>query len=64
MESVEPSVNPILSYHIRSSVPPWPTAALFAVYPDRSYRPAKVRSFLDFLVEVGFPRILPMASPR
>ena len=32
-----------------------PTAPLFAVYPDRSYLPAKVRSFLDFLVAAGFP---------
>ena len=32
-----------------------PTAPLFAVYPDRSYLPAKVRSFLDFLVDAGFP---------
>lgn len=34
-----------------------PSVPLFAVYPDRSYLPAKVRSFLDFLVEVGFPRM-------
>ncbi|MBL8790344.1 MAG: LysR family transcriptional regulator [Rhizobiales bacterium] len=32
-----------------------PTVALHAVYPDRSYLPAKVRSFLDFLVAAGFP---------
>ncbi len=32
-----------------------PTAPLYAVYPDRSYLPAKVRSFLDFLVGAGFP---------
>ena len=32
-----------------------PVAPLFAVYPDRSYLPAKVRSFLDFLVAAGFP---------
>lgn len=32
-----------------------PTAPLHAVYPDRSYLPAKVRSFLDFLVAAGFP---------
>lgn len=32
-----------------------PSAPLFAVYPDRSYLPAKVRSFLDFLVSAGFP---------
>ncbi|WP_137157681.1 LysR family transcriptional regulator [Rhizobium sp. FKL33] len=32
-----------------------PVAPLFAVYPDRSYLPAKVRSFLDFLVASGFP---------
>lgn len=29
---------------------PPPTVALSAVYPDRSYLPAKTRSFLDFLV--------------
>lgn len=28
---------------------PWPTVPLYAIYPDRSYLPAKVRSFLDFL---------------
>lgn len=27
----------------------WPVVPLFAIYPDRSYLPAKVRSFLDFL---------------
>ncbi|MEP3049245.1 MAG: LysR family transcriptional regulator [Roseibium sp.] len=27
----------------------WPQVPLYAVYPDRSYLPAKVRSFLDFL---------------
>jgi DNA-binding transcriptional LysR family regulator len=27
----------------------WPTVTLHAVYPNRSYLPAKVRSFLDFL---------------
>lgn len=32
-----------------------PSAPLHAVYPDRSYLPAKVRSFLDFLVVAGFP---------
>lgn len=32
-----------------------PAAPLYAVYPDRSYLPAKVRSFLDFLVAAGFP---------
>lgn len=35
-------------------VPP-PVVPLFAVYPDRSYLPAKLRSFLDFLVTSGFP---------
>ncbi|BBU64341.1 transcriptional regulator (plasmid) [Methylosinus sp. C49] len=29
------------------------TAPLYAVYPTRSYQPAKVRSFLDFLIEHG-----------
>ncbi|MFK8080089.1 MAG: LysR family transcriptional regulator [Granulosicoccus sp.] len=28
---------------------PWPNVPLYAIYPDRSYLPAKVRSFLDFL---------------
>lgn len=28
---------------------PWPKVPLYAIYPDRSYLPAKVRSFLDFL---------------
>tara|TARA_R110000751_G_scaffold8822_7_gene34085 strand:- start:2196 stop:3101 length:906 start_codon:yes stop_codon:yes gene_type:complete len=28
---------------------PWPKVPLHAIYPDRSYLPAKVRSFLDFL---------------
>jgi DNA-binding transcriptional LysR family regulator len=32
-----------------------PVVPLHAVYPDRSYLPAKVRSFLDFLVAAGFP---------
>jgi DNA-binding transcriptional LysR family regulator len=32
-----------------------PIAPLFAVYPDRSFLPAKVRSFLDYLIETGFP---------
>lgn len=27
----------------------WPKVPLYAIYPDRSYLPAKVRSFLDFL---------------
>lgn len=27
----------------------WPEVPLYAIYPDRSYLPAKVRSFLDFL---------------
>ena len=27
----------------------WPRVPLYAIYPDRSYLPAKVRSFLDFL---------------
>lgn len=27
----------------------WPSLPLVAIYPDRSYLPAKVRSFLDFL---------------
>lgn len=27
----------------------WPKVPIFAIYPDRSYLPAKVRSFLDFL---------------
>ncbi len=27
----------------------WPQVPLYAIYPDRSYLPAKVRSFLDFL---------------
>lgn len=27
----------------------WPTVPLYAIYPDRSYLPAKVRCFLDFL---------------
>lgn len=27
----------------------WPTLPIQAIYPDRSYLPAKVRSFLDFL---------------
>lgn len=27
----------------------WPTVPLYAIYPDRNYLPAKVRSFLDFL---------------
>lgn len=30
-----------------------PAAPLYAVYPNRSYLPAKVRSFLDFMVKVG-----------
>lgn len=34
-----------------------PSVPLYAVYPDRSYLPAKVRSFLDYLVESGFPNI-------
>lgn len=34
-----------------------PTVPLFAVYPDRSYLPAKVRSFLDFLAASGFPNL-------
>ncbi|MDO6965893.1 LysR family transcriptional regulator [Rhizobium alvei] len=32
-----------------------PAAPLHAVYPDRSFMPAKLRSFLDFLVSAGFP---------
>lgn len=32
-----------------------PSAPLHAVYPDRSFLPAKVRSFLEFLVAAGFP---------
>ncbi len=28
---------------------PWPKVLLHAIYPDRSYLPTKVRSFLDFL---------------
>lgn len=27
----------------------WPIIPIYAIYPDRSYLPAKVRSFLDFL---------------
>lgn len=27
----------------------WPIVPIYAIYPDRSYLPAKVRSFLDFL---------------
>ncbi|MFN8760096.1 MAG: LysR substrate-binding domain-containing protein, partial [Tagaea sp.] len=27
----------------------WPAVTLHAVYPNRSYVPAKLRSFLDFL---------------
>ncbi|MBL8791236.1 MAG: LysR family transcriptional regulator [Rhizobiales bacterium] len=34
-----------------------PTVPLYAVYPDRSYLPAKVRSFLDYLVEAEFPNL-------
>ncbi|MFT3673219.1 LysR family transcriptional regulator [Aestuariivirga sp.] len=34
-----------------------PSVPLYAVYPDRSYLPAKVRSFLDYLLECGFPNI-------
>lgn len=34
-----------------------PSAPLSAIYPDRSFLPAKVRSFLDFLADSGFPKI-------
>jgi DNA-binding transcriptional LysR family regulator len=36
LEAVMPEVN-------------WPKVPLYAIYPDRSYLPAKVRSFLDYL---------------
>ncbi|MBT0570492.1 LysR family transcriptional regulator [Curvibacter sp. CHRR-16] len=32
-----------------------PSIPLSAVYPDRSFLPAKVRSFLDYLAHSGFP---------
>lgn len=37
--------------HLESVLPGtnWPEVPLYAIYPDRSYLPAKVRSFLDFL---------------
>lgn len=50
-EIAEGHLVPVLPGLARATVP------LFAVYPDRSYLPAKVRSFLDFLVEIGFPRV-------
>jgi len=39
----------------------WPKVPLRAIYPDRSYLPAKVRSFLDFLaVPKGLGTIRPL----
>lgn len=31
-----------------------PSAPLYAIYPNRTHLPAKVRTFLDFLVEEGW----------
>ncbi len=39
----------------------WPKVPLRAIYPDRSYLPAKVRSFLDFLAgPKGLTSIAPL----